>query len=572
MDSNRKRDYRQDPLAFAIANIDLLDGKQWEVGSRAWMIDIYKAISPAFLEGKDEDVGPRKLALLKPTQIGMTTMALAKTFHHAYYWPMRIIYTLPRQQDLFDLVSTRVDPMIANSPLLSKNIGKPDSTRAKRFAESYIFFMELTVEPRMMPADALFIDEVDLSDPAHMGTALNRLDASDWKLIHYFGTPTLPNYGVDGLYSQTDQRQWMVKCKHCGVYQVMDWDKNLRVVGSYAEPDDVFFGCVKCSKPLKLDQIQRGQWVAKKPALSDEFVGFHISQMLTHSPVELYKHFRDPLQTLLEFYRKRLGKPFETAGGSLERADIITNCFDLDYKPETVYDGSSTYFMGVDQGNELQVVVLKTTPDSDRLILVHVEIIDFETGFDRVKALMLLFNIRLAIIDADPNRHSAEDVRKAFPGRVYLADYTKSLSLYTLTSKGEENKKNKIQTNIGINRAMFFDDLLESVREGVWALPGRVDAIPHDIELLMDHLLSLKKDVQTTRTPSGEKTETIWRSLGPDHLAHSMAYGKLAAAIKKGRRYRAAAIGAKRAQEEKEEGQKDETPKTRKFIRIRGRK
>lgn len=563
--------YKKDPLAFSIAHVDLLDGKKWEVNTRAWMKDIYKAISLHKIENGEPEA--RKLTLLKPTQVGMSTMALAKTFYYAYYWPMRIIYTLPRQQDLFDLVSTRVDPMIANSPLLLENIGKPDSTRAKKFAESYIFFMELTVEPRMMPADILFIDEVDLSDPNNMGTALNRLDASKWKIIHYFGTPTLPNYGVDGLYAQSDQRQWMVQCAHCNSYQVLDWEKNLRVIGAYADPDDVFFGCVRCDKPITLQQIQLGEWVAKKPRLSDEFVGFHISQMYTHSPFELYKHFRDPQQSLFEFYRKRLGKPYETAGGSLERVDILSNCFDLMYEHETVYDGKSNYYMGVDQGNELQVIVAKDVQDSDRLKIVYSEIVPFDKGFDRIKELMYLFNIKLCIMDADPNRHSAEDVRKEFPGKVLLADYTKTMELYTQTSKGDANKILKINTHIGINRSMAFSDLLESVREGIWAFPGRVDKIHPGTELIIDHLLALKKDIQTSRTPSGEKTETVWRSLGPDHLAHAMLYTKLAAQIKKGRKYRAAAIGlAGSNSTDEEESSTEEAPKPQRFIRIRGRK
>ena len=64
-----------------------------------------------------------------------------------------------------------------------------------------------------MPMDALYLDEVDLCNPDHVGTAINRLDASNWKLVTYLSTPTLPNTGIDAAFQNSDQSEWVVRCR-----------------------------------------------------------------------------------------------------------------------------------------------------------------------------------------------------------------------------------------------------------------------------------------------------------------------------------------------------------------------
>ncbi|MCK5613361.1 phage terminase large subunit family protein, partial [Candidatus Pacearchaeota archaeon] len=318
---------QQDPLAYGITHIDLLQGRLWEVEPRAWIKEIYQEVNPWILENDPVDKA-RQMVLMKPTQVGMSTMAAVRMFHFADNWPVRVIYMLPRQQDYIDFVTTRIDPMIASSDRLKSLLGIPDSTRAKQLGDSYLFFMESTVEPRMMPADALMVDELDLSDPANVGTALNRLDDSNWQLIYYFSTPTLPNYGIHGRYLLSDMRKWLVKCPSCNEWQELDWEVNLRVIGSLENPQDVFLGCTQCNHRIDLETIQKGQWVPEKPSKSKDSIGFHISQMMVHPIETLYKHWLDPQQTIIEFYRKRLGKPYELVGGSVTREDFLIAAFD----------------------------------------------------------------------------------------------------------------------------------------------------------------------------------------------------------------------------------------------------
>ena len=543
-------------LAYGISYVDLLESKQWQIEARKWTKDIYSVVNPYYIE--QNPVGQAKtLVIQKSTQCGMTTMAAVRMFHFSDFWPVRIIYMLPRQQDYIDFVTTRVDPMISSSDRLTGLLGTPDSTRAKRFGSSYLFFMESTVEPRMMPADAVFIDEFDLSEMSHVSTAKNRMDDSSWRLFYLFSTPTLPNYGINASYNNSDKRQWFVRCSKCNYLQTLDWDENLRVVGPLQKPTDVFFGCVKCNTPLTLEQIQEGFWVSEYPERSKDSIGFHISQMMSHDPLHLYKVFIDPMTELTEFYRKNLGKPRELGIGSIEREDVLIHCFNEEAQYENHTDGSSSYYLGVDQGNELQLLIGKIPKGGGTIKIVHMESVSFDDGFNRVGQLMRLFRIKKAVIDADPNRHSARNLQKDFLGKILLADYSISQSDWS-------TKKDKSGTtsNVIIGRSEGFDRLIDSIKEDAWALPGQLPNLPIKTETIIDHITAIKRDVEKRKTPSGEKQVAVWRELRASHYAHAWLYLKTAIEIDKGKSFRTAVVGDRRvptAQEELVSGVPNET-------------
>lgn len=522
---------KRDPLAYGIAYIDLLEKRKWEVESRAWIQQIYKAVNPYYIE-KYPEGRAKRLVIMKSTQCGMSTMGIVRAFHFADNWDVRIAYTLPRQQDVLDFVTTRVDPMINASPKLKDKRGVPDSVHSKRIGNSFLFFMEASVELRMMPIDSIYIDEVDLSNPDHIGTALNRLDASRWKTNYFFSTPTLPNFGIHAMYQNSDMRHWMVKCPRCNHWQELDWESNLRFDGPANKPKKVYYGCSRCNKELSLPQIQTGKWVPEHPDLTNQVIGYHVSQMMTTPAGVLYAHFRDPQQKLIEFYRKRLGKPYELGEGSLEREDFLVNCFDEPYDFEPGHDGKSHYYMGVDQGNQLQVIICKVPKDTRRPKIVHVELVDMDDGFRRVEKLFNLYKIRRAVIDGDPNRHPVIQLQKKYPGRVLAADYSPIKQVW---NKGTKKQGNVEITYVTINRTTGFDSLMQSVKDGEWQLPGSPPNLQPMVELLIDHMTALKRDVETRRTSAGETEVGVWRKLRAEHLAHAWLYMKTAYDIQKGK-------------------------------------
>ena len=526
---------KADPLAFGITHVDLLDGKQWQVASRKWMIEPYKAVNPYQIE-KSPIGQARIMALTKSTQAGISTMAITKALHFMTHWPVRVGYMLPRSKDLNDFASTRFDPIVANSEFLrSRKNPYPDNNSTKAFGQSYLFFMEGTVEPRSMPMDALYLDEVDLCNPDHVGTAINRLDASAWKLVTYLSTPTLPNFGIDAIYESSDQREWMVPCPHCGNRQVMDWDKHLRLRGPASEPEAVWYACEKCDKEITVADMQLGAWIAMFPSRSNDIIGYHISQIYTTDAWMLYKHFRDPNQTIAEFYRKRLGRPYTMVGGSIEREDFLMHCFSEPYEPESQNDGMSTYYMGVNQGNQLQLVIAKIPPEKRFPKVVHIELVPFEEGFERVAKLMNIFKIKRAVIDGNPNMHSVKKLMEQFPGRVLMAIYNEQRERFVV----KFNEK-RVPLSVTIDRTQGFDDLVAAIRKGWLALPGTPPRLSPMVEVFIDQMTSIKRDLEKRKTPSGEIEVAVWRKLRADHLAHASVYLKIAIDTAAGRKFRVA--------------------------------
>lgn len=544
---------RKDPFSFGVSYIDLLEHKKWRFGDRLWSNDIYKAVNPWEIEKYPEGTA-RKMVVQKSTQCGLSTTGMVKMFHFASNWAVRLMYTLPRQQDLYDLVATRVSPMIEASDKLRALLREPDSVRSKRIGDSFLFFTELTVEPRMMPIDALYIDEVDLSDQTNMSTAINRLDASLWKLIYYFSTPTVGGYGINGLYNQSSKNVWMVQCQKCNYWQDLDWNKNLQVLGPMDNPHTVNYMCAKCHEPITQQEIQdHGEWVAEFPEKQHTFVGYLVHQMMTHSAEELYSAFRDPQTKLVEFYRKRLGRPFEVGEGSVSRSDILENCFDEPTNIEFTPDLRSTYYMGVDQGNELQVTIGKLEPGSTRIKVVRFEAIPFEDGFVRLEKLFNLFRIKKAVIDADPNRHSVRELSKRYPGRIVMADYAE---IKDRIRKRFDSKN--VLTGVTLDRTENFDRLMKSIRDGGWLFPGDPSGdLPPEVEVAIDHITALKRDIEMRRTPSGEVQVAVWRNSRADHFAHSALYLAAAVELQRGRNFRSTVIGVVTKEDLEPEGEAD---------------
>ncbi len=526
----------KDILSYGISYIDLLQNRKWEVKTRPWIIQLYEVVNPYYIE-KNPIGQARKMVTMKSTQCGLSTMGIVRMFHFADFWPISCYYMLPRDQDVLDFVSTRIDPMIKASPRLRNKLGM-SRVGAKEVGDSYLYFMYSSIEPRMNPADILFVDEIDLSDQTHIATAVNRMDASSWGLEYNFSTPTVSNYGIHARFLHSDQREWLVRCRYCSYEQQLDWDANLRVLGRVDKPREVFYGCAHCNEELTLDTINKGHWVAKKPDRTPYSVGFHISQMMTFPASRLYRWFRDPQTKLYEFYRKRLGVPYELGEGSLEREDLLINCFDEPVELEKGHDGSSRYYMAVDQGNEIQVMVGKIPKGSDRPQIVYVEIIPFDVGFSRVAKLMRLFRIRRCVADANPNRHSIAAIQKTFPGRMILADYVRQKKRYKII---KEKKKGFIE-RVTIERTENFDNLFDLIRRGHWLLPGTPPALPQEVELIIDHTTALRRDIETRNLSSGPVEIGVYRSTRADHLAHTWGYLQVAIDIDRGKRFRMATL------------------------------
>ena len=124
-----------------------------------------------------------------------------------------------------------VNQIIKTNPCIkegvdSKNI---DSVEQKQFGKAFIHFKGTFTgrEAIMLTSDRNIHDELDKSKPEVVRDYTSRMGYSKVRSQHFLSTPTIPDFGINKLFEQSDQKHWRFNCPHCDFRQHMEWDKNV---------------------------------------------------------------------------------------------------------------------------------------------------------------------------------------------------------------------------------------------------------------------------------------------------------------------------------------------------------
>ncbi len=237
---------------------------------------------------------------MKSTQMGLSSKAMLKVIYGARYTGYRgILYLFPSRTDVTEFSKGRVDPLIKDNP---ESIGRwlqdTDSANLKRVWNAFLYFrgMKSTIGLKSVPVDFLVMDELDEAPQQSMKYAMARMAHSEFKHVLKLSNPSLPDYGIDKAFKETDQRYWLLKCPKCGKYNCMEdlFPDCLREV-----KDKVIRACKKCKSELNPSV---GNWVAKRPSITDKR-GYHYSQLFSHfvEPEDILKEFRTTTNVTLVF-------------------------------------------------------------------------------------------------------------------------------------------------------------------------------------------------------------------------------------------------------------------------------
>jgi hypothetical protein len=490
------------PLIWSIKNIHLPKNDKWDFKHRGWQRQIFDDTS-------------QRLVVIKPTQIGLTTLMICKMLHFAAHNKVSVIYTLPRGQDVSDLVNGKFTPIANNSPAVANLIHGVDNVRQKHFGESLLHFMESNTQPRMTSADLLIHDEVDMSNQDNLEEYVGRLDASKYAMRWSISTPTLEDVGIHRMYTMSDQKYWEVTCSRCGLGQELDWDDNIRHHGN-----NTWLACKSCEQEIVPDQIQNGKWISRFPERlrnkDTAISGYSVSHLMVTS-IPLSKLWEESkTMDIKRFYNIRLGKPYTPSTSAITRHLIYNNCINDTHEHENAGSG---YFLGADQGNEIHAIVGRAEGDSIRI--VHMEVIPLAEGFAGLHRLMKQYKIRRAVVDASPNRHSVLEFTEAYgKGKVLYAFYTNVVEAYKL---------HNTEPQVNINRGASFDALLAKIQTGKIHLYGTRNSVGNEVRRFIDHMVAMKRDVIKSVTNMGvHKAEVTWVNSGADHYAHAMNYLQIA--------------------------------------------
>ncbi len=474
------------PFHEWVKNI-ILDGKPFSFDRHEYLIQPYQDDHPWQVEEK-------------AAQLGLTTRAMLRVMYKSRYMDLRgTLYLFPSRGDAIDFSKSRISKLIDDNPeTIGKWISDVDSAGLKKVWNTalYIRGMRSALGLKSIPVDMIVFDELDEAIQNAIDKAMERMGHSEYKIVHMLSNPTLPDYGVNKAFQETDQLYWLLKCEQCGAYTCLEdtFPDCLKTIKG-----KVIRACMKCDAELN---PSIGQWVAKRPSITDKR-GYHYSQLFSHyiKPSDILHQFRTT-NNLTDFYNLKIGNAYVEAENRLSVQDVLSLCGNEGIASQD--PGSCS--MGVDQGKDLHVVIGRKSGK-----LVHIGVYK---DWEELDGLMRNFKVSRCVCDALPETRNARAFAERFPGKVYL-------NYYNEKQKGHYawNEKEFI---VSCNRTESLDASHRDINEKSVSLPRESDVIHEFARHLHNVAKKLEEDSET-----GSK-RYVYVKLGADHFRHAFNYEAMA--------------------------------------------
>lgn len=441
---------------------------------------------------------------MKAAQLGLTSKAMLRVAYRARYAGYRgILYLFPSKSDVTDFAKGRIDPLIDDNPdTIGQWIRDTDSASVKRIWNCFLYLrgMKARVGLKSVPADFIVFDELDEAPQNAIDMAMERMGHSDFKEVLKLSNPTLPDYGIDKAFQETDQRYWLLKCPSCGSWTCLEETFPSCLVEVNGR---VIRACVKCSAELN---PSIGQWVAKRPNITDKR-GYHYSQLFSHfvDPREILHQLRTT-NNLTDFYNLKIGIAYVEATNRLTVEEVLALCGN---------DGIASSdpgpcSMGVDQGKDLHVVIGKRNGDKAGKI-VHLGIYKDWNELDR---LMKVFHVSRCVVDALPETRNARAFAERHQGRVFLNYYNE----HQRGSYAWDEKK----LLVSCNRTESLDASHKEIMDSAVVLPKDCEVT----RAFAGHLHNVAKRLEEDEETGSKRY--VYVKLGPDHFRHAFNYEAMA--------------------------------------------
>lgn len=382
-----------------------------------FLFDIYSDMSPLQV-------------LMKPAQIGASTMQNVKPFWMMDKIGVDIIYTLPTDSDVVEFVGSKTNRIIAQNPIFQHLTRDRDTIEQKQVGDHIIYYRGTWTKKAamMMPADVLIHDEVDASKQQIIGDYETRVKHSKYKWRWYFSHPSTEGVGVHKYWLESDQKHWFIKCRSCNEQQFLSWPESI-------DQEKKEYVCKKCCATLTDDDRRRGQWV--KMVKDAEFSGYWVSSLMCPwvPAKEIIDNFYKKDQEY--FYTKVLGLPYVGGGNKVLKQDIFQN-ITSDFN-----DQSGHVVIGVDTGIDIRYVI-----GNEQGLFYYGETSDYK----ELERLLYRFPKAIMVIDQGGDIIGPRALREKFRGRIFLCHYSQDRKTMQLIRWGEGDEDGNVI--VDRNRAM----------------------------------------------------------------------------------------------------------------------
>lgn len=493
------------------------------------------------------------MVVLKSSQVGLSEVSARMTLGLlATNASCVAIYGLQTVAFSSRFTKSRIDPIIAGSPTLSAmTVSASDSASFKQFnngAQLHGAGLSHGISVISVPAWALVVDELDFCDPQSVATAESRLSHSSFYneetgvrgIRRFFSTPTVPDYGVSKLFDQSNQRQRLVKCRHCSEWfwpnlleqGVVDgWDRAMVEITAVDVMQLEERGllhtarllCPSCHGVITAQNLgpDRRAWVAKRPGVT-RVSGWQVS------PFDLpaYHTVETLLRKLVEFgdsatnhwYNFALGIPYANSLNSVVDGIVAQNTVVTPITPEQAkVGGVGGCVVGLDVGKISWIVIGKVIDKELHILWVEQIRLRTEDGSDlegRVLELLRAYRVVVGIMDALPYTDTILRIIAQYPA-IRAAEYSirdKTLPMMVAPEDSDIAK---------MNRGKTISYLVRRVNSGQVKFP-RIN----ETAIVAAHLRALR---QVERIKENGEVVQEWVSTGPDHYGHALNYCNMAA-------------------------------------------
>lgn len=504
----------------------------------------------------------QEVVLAKAAQMGATVWMMLRVLWWLWAHQGRKAGLYMPNKELVDNTSAdRLTPLMRSVPPIAEISDFNDKLGLRRVGKSSFYMLHLGGKSSKdsVPLDYLSFDEIRLSSDADIDQTLERISHSPYKMKLFASTTGLPGSSIDARFIAGSQHCWHSKC---GCPEGVDLPRvfpDCVVADDPKRPGEVYLRCPKCKYEVK--DPQNGRYISHNP--SADYNSYHVSQLISKfiSTKEIWDFWKRTTNKS-EFFNAKLGLPYVDADNMGVTMDVLKSCIreDLPWaEPKKSQDRTA---MGVDQGAGYLMVTIVDLHENNKKRLRHVEIIEqynpvyktldgeIQSPFVRLAELMNDFNVGLAVVDAMPNVNDALKFSRQFPGRAFIAYYSKESKEVV-----QWNDRKKVKETIRkagpllkhkhtaiIGRFGSLDYLFGEIKEGNYTFPDpdRLKQMAADEKTgqfvpeaptyrLFRHLTSLIKNFHETNEDTGDgKWQWIYSGGQDPHLAHSFNYANIA--------------------------------------------
>ena len=503
----------------------------------------------------------QEVVLAKAAQLGATVWMMLRLLWWLYAHQGRKAGLYMPNKELVDNTSgDRLTPLMRSVPPIAEISDFKDKLGLRKIGKSSFYLMHLGGKSSKdsVPLDYVSFDEIRLSADADIDQTLERISHSPYKMKLFASTTGLPGSNIDLRFTMGSQHMWHAKCGCPDGVNLPRVFPDCIIPDDPRRPGEVYLRCPKCKYEIK--DPQNGRYVSHNPGA--DYNSYHASQLISKFiTVKEIWQFWQRTTNKAEFYNAKLGLPYVDAENMGVTMEILKSCIREDLPWAEAKKVKNRTAMGVDQGAGYLMVTIIDLEDNKKR-LRHVEIIEqhnsiyktaegeIQSPFVRLAELMHEYNVGLAVVDAMPNVNDALKFSRQFPGRAFVAYYSKDSKEVVQWNDRKKTKETlrkagpllKHKHTAVLGRFSSLDYMFGELKEGEYIFPDpdRLTQMAFDEKTnqvapeaparrLFSHLTRLIKRFHETNEETGDgRWEWIYTG-GDPHLAHSLNYANIAA-------------------------------------------